>query len=128
MGKTQKGRTVGVALRQNARQILSKFQEPFMRLPGKSILESLSLKPATLVDYMARILTFVNICKENGLDWSCEETLGIALLGVFDFLLLEEFTPGEASKMLAAIKYYMPRPVIMELYPCPGHIELVALG
>ena len=80
-------------------------------LPGFSTshLELISVKAPTVHDYLLRAKEFATWCATVGLLWVSDPELDLALLLFFDMLFFKGKGVDAGSKLVAALKYMMPR-------------------
>ena len=80
-------------------------------LPGFSTshLELISVKEPTIHDYIIRAKEFAIWCAEMGLHWVSDPELDLSLLLFFDMLFFKGKGVDAGSKLVAALKYMMPR-------------------
>ena len=76
---------------------------------GMSYLEATSVLDSTRRDYKARLMDFLLWASNRRLDWHDAAGLDQTLLVLFDELFFKGIAVGDASKLLAAIKFYDPR-------------------
>ena len=95
-------------------QVIGAVEQTFLThysLPGFSTshLELISVKPPTLNDYIIRATEFATWCATLGLHWVSDSELDLALLLFFDMLFFKGKGVDAGSKLVAALKYMMPR-------------------
>ncbi len=80
-------------------------------LPGfsTSYLELISVGEPTIHDYIIRAKEFATWCATMGLLWVSDPELDLALLLFFDMLFFKGKGVDAGSKLVAALKYMMPR-------------------
>ena len=94
-------------------------------LPDLSILETTSVSHSTLVDYLARVISLVWVMQNLGLDWDRPEGLDTVLVRYFDFLFMELHNGEDGSKILLAIKFFLPEYSRLGAFHLPRAIRFV---
>ena len=77
-------------------------------LMGLTYLEQRSVSKATLADYQRRVGGFVEWCSALHLDWSDWHQLDAIVVTYFDFLYFHGHSGDDASRLLAALKFFLP--------------------
>ena len=74
-----------------------------------SYLEQHKVTDATLADYTRRVREFVDLCLLRGYNWVRDEELDSVLVAIFDELFWKNRPSSDAEKLLAAVKFVLPR-------------------
>ena len=77
-------------------------------LTGITYLEQRSVGKATLADYQRRARAFVDWCSSLHLDWNDWPQLDTIVVTYFDFLHFHGHSGDDASRLLAALKFFLP--------------------
>ncbi|CAK0808748.1 unnamed protein product, partial [Prorocentrum cordatum] len=75
---------------------------------GLTYLEQRPVGKATLADYQRRASAFIQWCRELHLDWSEWQLLDSIVVMYFDFLYFQGHSGEDASRLLAALKVFLP--------------------
>ena len=71
-------------------------------------LELVSVSSATLIDYTSRIIFFVRWSQQNDADWTNATELDYYLVNCFNELFASQVSAAEGSKLLAALRFFLP--------------------
>lgn len=72
-----------------------------------SHLEIVSIANSSMIDYIARLLFFVQWCQVNRADWCDEQSLDLAVVVCFDELFWRNAPVSDGLKMVAALKFLL---------------------
>ncbi|CAK0865467.1 unnamed protein product, partial [Prorocentrum cordatum] len=75
--------------------------------PGLTYLEQRSISKPVLADYRRRAQAFVTCASESHLDWRGSAELDSVLVGYFNLLYFQGYSGDDASKLLAAVKFFV---------------------
>ena len=93
--------------------------------PAMSMLEKTSIKMPTLLDYVARLLIFIEVCKSHSLDWNCASQLDSTTVIVLDILFEMGFSGEDGNKLVSALKFAMPEVSRLGLSSLPRSMRAV---
>ena len=89
--------------------VLMKFSGLVIPASSASFLEGKSVAAGTLKDYLTRAVAFCQWCLENQCHWADDPGLDMVLILYLDFLFFDGSTVDAGSKLLASLKFLMPR-------------------
>ena len=77
-------------------------------LPHLSMLEKTSVKFTTIVDYVSRIVGFIEFCQAFNHDWESPEQMDSILVLYLDYLFMLHYCGEDGNKLVAALKFVFP--------------------
>jgi hypothetical protein len=89
--------------------VLVKFSGLVIPASSASFLEGKSVATGTLKDYLNRAVAFCQWCLKNHCPWVEDSDLDMVLVLYLDFLFFHGSTVDAGSKLLASLKFLMPR-------------------
>eukprot|EP00973_Karenia_brevis_P019682 2698970-Karenia_brevis.AAC.1 len=73
------------------------------QLATQTFLEMRGITAPTYADYRQRVVTFLNFCLKNQLNWDNDEQLDSILIVWMDIMFWEGQPPDAGGKLLAAV-------------------------